>query len=114
LPGVAATFLGPFYTVEGFLVSKQDAQMQVKAAGMLSNFRVDLFINPPGANQSWTFRVHKQGGATGLECQINTGTTFCIAPGAVAFEINDFLSIEVVPFGFPPSLNAVIWRANYN
>jgi hypothetical protein len=112
IPNTSPTFLGPLYLIQSLLVSEANVQMQVKAAGTLSNFRVDISLPPIAGN--WTFVVNRGGVATNVSCVIAGVATTCSSGQTADFPADALLSIQVIPANNPAPPQSMVWRANYS
>jgi hypothetical protein len=106
-------YVGPFVDPTGGEATESVAQVAVQTSGSLTNLKV-LINNAPGAGNSWTITVRKNGASTSVTCTISNPNTSCTdTTHSVTFAASDSLSLLVAGASGPTAAR-MSWVANFS
>ncbi len=100
--GITATTYCPFGSARN-TAAEVDSQVVCAAAGTIDKLYVHIGTTP-GAGNSWTFTLYKNGSSTGLTCSITNGSTSgndTNSGHAVTIAAGDRISVECAATGTP-------------
>jgi hypothetical protein len=93
--------------------SEADAQLAMPATGALQELHATLSA-APGAGNSVTFTVRKNGTNTPVSCTISGAATACAdAVNAVGFGTGDLISVQMTETGVPVNLITAGWTSQF-